>query len=538
MSGEKFSRKNDAYQPELEIDWGIPEEVVDNRSNAEKEADELDKAVVDIWNIAQEYHLDPYPTNFEVVGPEVINQIAGYGVPGRFGHWSFGREYAKMKTQHERGFSKIYELVVNGNPSEAYLLENNPVIENKLVIAHVLGHTDFFKNNFRFDNTREDMLQVVEENAARMRKYEEIYGMEEVEKFIDHVISLDDHVDPYQPDRPFGKEEMKKWEMDARQALEDSQKPVDRGEFEDIFQDKKEKGKKQTFRRADMQVPPQPDSDILGYVRNHAEYLEDWQRDVIDIIRSEAIYFFPQRRTKIMNEGWAAYWHKRIMTELCERDLITPADSEKWRKLHSGIVSESSRQLNPYHLGMKMFEYLEEYFNGQLSEEETRWLESQGEPVYPRYDGPLQDSPASEKLREIMATNDDQSIIRNYFDKNIADRLHMYIYEEVEFGGEMYRKIKPGGWSEIRDKLVSMLSNSGIPNIEIVDGNYDKSNQLYLKHNFDGRALDYNYTSKVMPHLFELWQRNVYLETAKEDNGELKKIVYTYNGKNMSVKNY
>ena len=226
------------------------------------------------------------------------------------------------------------------------------------------------------------------------------------------------------------------------------------------------------------------------------------------------------------------------MTELGERDLITPADSEKWRKLHSGIVSESSRQLNPYHLGMKMFEYLEEYFNGQLSEEETRWLESQGEPVYPRYDGPLQDSPASEKLREIMATNDDQSIIRNYFDKNIADRLHMYIYEEVEFGGEMYRKIKPGGWSEIRDKLVSMLSNSGIPNIEIVDGNYDKSNQLYLKHNFDGRALDYNYTSKVMPHLFELWQRNVYLETAKEDNGELKKIVYTYNGKNMSVKNY
>lgn len=541
MSGEKFPRKDINTQFEFELDWGTGtvEELVtdiDTRSEEEREDAELDKGAKDLWDLAHEFHLDPHPTHFEIASPKIVNQIGAYGVPGRFGHWTFGREYAKMKTQYEHGLMRIYELVVNGNPSKAFLAENNPVIENKFIMAHVYGHTDFFKNNFRFGPTRDDMLEIVEENADRMRRYEELYGERVVEEFIDHVIALDDHVDPYSPDRPWKDEEIRRWGDEARAAIESARNSGDVGEFADVIHSDEVAAETTPYRRSDLKIPPEPETDILGFIRNHSEYLEDWQRDVVNIIRSESIYFFPQRRTKIMNEGWAAYWHKRLMLEMTNRGLVTNAEGEVWRRLHAGVVSESKGSLNPYHLGMKMYEYLEDYYNGNLSEEETKWLQSQGATTYPHFDGPLQDSPASTKLRQVMMMNDDQSLIRNYFDKNIADRMHMYVFEEKEVYGQTIRVVKPSGWKDVREKLVTMLDNNGTPHIEVVNGDYNKSSQLYLRHGFDGRTLDVSYINKTLPHLYSLWHRTVHLETVRELNGQQRAVIYSYNGTSISIK--
>lgn len=541
MSAEQIPHGYTDNQPELEFDWegNTVEELVidvDERSEQEREDAELDQGARDLWDLAHEFHLDPYTTHFEIASPKIVNQIGAYGVPGRFGHWTFGREYAKMKTQYEHGLMRIYELVVNGNPAKAFLAENNPVIENKFIIAHVYGHTDFFKNNFRFKSTRDDMLEIVEDSAERMRQYEKQYGEREVEEFIDHVIALDEHVDPYSPDRPWKNEEIRRWEDQARAAIESARNSDGVGEFSDVIHSDKVPTEITPYRRADLKIPPKPETDILGFIRNHAEYLEDWQRDIVNIVRSEAIYFFPQRRTKIMNEGWAAYWHKRLMLEMTNRGLISNAEGEVWRHLHSGVVSESTDSLNPYHLGMKMYEYLEDYYNGNLSDEETKWLESQGTKTYPHFDGPLQDSPASTKLRQIMMMNDDQSIIRNYFDKNLADRMHMYVFEEKEIKGEKVRIVKPSRWRDVRDKLVTMLDNNGTPHIEVVNGDFNKSSQLYLKHGFDGRALDVDYINRTLPHLYSLWQRPVHLETVREQNGQQKVVVYTYNGTSITTR--
>lgn len=538
MAGFEQYSHNETFQPELGLEWEVHEEVVDERSEEERENEELNEALGQILDIADEQHLDPYPTHFTITTAEKVNRIGAHGVPGRFLHWTFGRDFDMMDAQHRIGMSRIYELVVNGNPSEAFLIRNNKTIENKFIMAHVLGHTDFFKNNFRFEKTRPDMLDRIVQSAERIESYEDQHGILEVEKFLDATVALEEYVDPYKDKRPDGDQEREIWEKRARQkATTAGQRSLARDEFEDFFADRSERKDfdVKPFSKADMQIPPKPDSDILGFIRNHAKYLEDWQRDIVDIVRGESIYFYPQKRTKIMNEGWAAYWHTRIMSEMSKRGNISGADDEEWIELHAGVVSEGIQRLNPYHLGMMTFEYLEDRYNGNLTERETKWLESQGERVYPHFDGPLEDSPAALKLRQVMSLNDDESIIRDYFDRNLAERMKMYVYEQHEFMGRPVRLVKENGWTEVRDKLVRMLSNDGSPYLEVTNGDYNGTGELYIKHGFDGRPLDVDYIKKTMPYLFKLWQRPIHLETVREQNGKQVRMLYTFGGSSIGT---
>lgn len=498
----------------------------------EAEDRELEDALDHIWNIAQEFHLDPFPTKFEVVPPKIMNELGSYGMPGRYSHWTHGRAYRQMKTMYDYGMSKVYELVINSNPSQAYLLENNPPIENKFVMAHVLGHTDFFKNNLTFANTRRDMPDVVARNAEMVDAYEAKYGLQPVEEFLDAALSIEEHVDPYNVDRPARDEELRQWREQAEKAAMPKKESHD--QFEDLFPPKASEATRRNMGRIALNIPPEPDKDILGFIRNHAPYLEEWQRDILDIVRGESLYFYPQRRTKIMNEGWASYWHKRIMREVGDRELISEGDNEHWWKVHSGVLAPSERQLNPYYLGMTMYEYLEDYYNGNLSEEENDWLRREGIPVQPRFDGELKDSPAIEALREVMMYNDDQSFIRNHFNKIVADRMHMFIYEEhtSPSTGDVYQVVKETGWKDIRDMLVSQMDNNGMPYIEVVNGDYNHSKELYLRHKFDGQTLDPKYVEKTLPYIYKLWQRPIHLETVDGETEE--ELIYTFDGQKVT----
>jgi stage V sporulation protein R len=502
----------------------------------EEEDRELEEALSRIWDIAREFHLDPFPTQFEVVPPRIMSEFGAYGLPVRFSHWSYGRQYRQIKTMYDYGMSKIYELVINSNPSQAFLLENNPPIENKFVMAHVLGHTDFFKNNQLFAPTRKDEPETAVRNAERIRGYEESEGRLEVEAFLDAALAMETHVDPYTLFRPQRDDELKSWQAEFEKKRK-PQKQEQAGEFDDVLGfmavhaavEVENDNKVQK-----LQIPPAPDSDILGFIRNHAPYLKDWQRDVLDIIRSESIYFYPQRRTKIMNEGWAAYWHKRIMREMGERDLISGADFEIWSKDHSGVVSERKDSLNPYYLGMKMYEYLEDYYNGNLTDKENDWLRKEGVEVFPHFEGKLQDSPASERLRDVMCCNDDQSFIRNYFNKIVADRMGLFIYEDRGvFNGDIIRVVKETGWKEIRDKLAASMTNCGDPYIVVVDGDYNNANELYLRHEFEGQTLDPGYIYKTLPYNYKLWQRPVHLETVSSKS---ERVLYSYDGTEVKFK--
>ena len=494
---------------------------------------ELGEALENIWDIALEHHLDPFPTHFEIAPANIVYQVGAYGIPGRLSHWTFGRAYQQMKTQYDYGLSKIYELVINSNPAQAFLLENNPPIDNKFVMAHVLGHTDFFKNNLTFAATRRDMPEAVARSAARVELYEREEGRIEVEEFLDAVLAIEQHIDPYLIHRPQKDEELLTWREQAERVNRPPQALND--EFADLFDAPRPNTTHELGRHALTLIPPTLDADLLGFIRNHAPYLQEWQRDIVDIVRSESLYFYPQRRTKIMNEGWAAYWHKRIMREMGDRDLITGKENEQWWKLHSGVVAPNPQSLNPYYLGMKMYEYLEDYYNGTLTDEETAWLKREGVEVFPRYNGPLKDSPATERLRDVMIHNDDQSFIRNYFNKIVADRMDLYIYEERRASplDEPEKVIVENGWEKLRAMLVQSMDNNGMPHIFVKDGDYHSAGELYLYHEFDGRSLDSTYVEKTLPYIYKLWQRPVYLET-KHPKTHLG-LTYSYDGNALAM---
>src|SRR5437870_8949904 len=163
----------------------------------DREVKELEEAVEQIWDIATtRFGLDPFPVRFEIVPASVMYEVGSYALPGRYSHWTFGKAYHRMKMMYDFGLSKIYEVVINSNPSYAFLLETNSLTQNKMVIAHVLGHVDFFKNNVYFSKTNRRMVDEAAIHARRMSEYEFTYGRKVVEEFLDAVLSIEEHVDP------------------------------------------------------------------------------------------------------------------------------------------------------------------------------------------------------------------------------------------------------------------------------------------------------------------------------------------------------
>lgn len=252
----------------------------------------LEEAYEKVWDIAGQMNLDCYPTHFEVVPPQIMYEFGSYGLPGRFSHWTHGKAYNQMKTMYDYGLSKIYELVINTNPCQAFLMDNNSVIQNVMVMAHVLGHCDFFKNNRWFRNTNRQMTDSASVNAERIRKYEFQHGPIEVERFLDAVLSIQEHIDPNLDQRPNASTR-----PDAKDDLGPPVTP-----FDDLWMEPEDPTRKKP---GPKKFPADPEKDLLWFLANYSPTLEDWQRDIIFIVRSEMLYFVPQMQTKCINEGWA-----------------------------------------------------------------------------------------------------------------------------------------------------------------------------------------------------------------------------------------
>lgn len=253
---------------------------------------ELERWIEMIYAKALEMGLDPFPVHFEVVPAHVIYELGSYALPARFSHWTFGRDYHVQKTMYEYGVSRIYELVFNCDPSQAFLLDVNDMLAHKLVIAHVYGHSDFFKHNIYFEHTDRKMIERARLHTERIRHYEMVHGPLVVEQFLDAVLSIEEHIDPVLP--TYGT-------PPRSQELSGDARPVG-DTYEDLFYMAAPKPKPEPKPR---KIPEEPQKDLLLFVRDYSRVLEDWQRDIISMIREEMLYFLPQIKTKIINEGWA-----------------------------------------------------------------------------------------------------------------------------------------------------------------------------------------------------------------------------------------
>jgi len=259
------------------------------------ELERLTQAIEEIWTASQSTGLDPFPIHFDIVPASVMYEIGSYGLPGRFSHWTHGKAFHQMKTMYDYGLSKIYELIINTNPAQAFLMEGNSLIQNKLVIAHVIGHSDFFKCNAYFQHTNRQMADIAGVTAERIRAYEYAHGERAVEEFLDAVLSIHEHIDP-------NLRVIRKPRYPAPGAGKSRPKGTD---YDDLWLMRA--NDEQPVAPVRSRVPEEPEKDLLLFLLEHTPQseMQDWQRDVLNIVRNEMLYFLPQMQTKVMNEGWA-----------------------------------------------------------------------------------------------------------------------------------------------------------------------------------------------------------------------------------------
>jgi len=482
------------------------------------EMKQLERAIAEITEVAKGFGLDFYNMRYEICPADIIYTFGAYGMPTRFSHWSFGKTFHKMKTQYDFGLSKIYELVINSNPCYAFLLEGNSLIQNKLIVAHVLAHCDFFKNNVRFSLTNRDMVESMSATADRIHQYELMYGTDTVEQFIDSILAIQEHVDPgvikpYQLDKKRYIEMVMRdneREKDRAALSQEAASPYDELWSLDEEVKELERQKKQAELQEAKRFPPRPEKDLIWFIEEYSPILEDWQRDILTMLRDEMLYFWPQIETKIMNEGWASYWHQRIIREM---DL-TSEETIEFAKLNSSVVVPSRHTLNPYYLGLKIFEDIEKRWDNPTEEEKRRFGRKPGK--------------GREKIFEVRELDSDQSFLRNYLTKDLVKELDLYVFEKK--GPEW--KITDKTWENIRDQLVYSKVNGGFPTLQVVDGDYLGNGELYIQHQYEGEELDLKYVERTLPHVVSLWGKTVHLQTVVEG----KRIVFTCNGVKVTRK--
>jgi stage V sporulation protein R len=453
----------------------------------DREIKELERALEQIWEVARGFGLDPFPTRFEVVPATVMYEIGSYALPGRYSHWTFGKAYHRMKTMYDFGLSKIYEVVINTNPSYGFLMETNSPVQNKLVMAHVLGHVDFFKNNAYFSRTNRRMVETVSAHAGRMSEYEFRYGRKSVERFLDAVLSVEEHIDP----NFFIRRE------EAARPPGTKRAPKPPGRYDDLW-NIDQKADPDAAHEEDERPRGDrlPEKDLVYYIMRNSPALKDWQRDVMAMVHEETEYFVPQMQTKVMNEGWASYWHARIMRELDLPDV----ELLEFAELHSGVVSPQKGQLNPYYLGYKILEDIERRWDEPTAEEREKFGRVGGE--------------GRAKLFEVRETENDVSFLRNYLTEELCEELDLFVFELVD---DEEWTVTEKRWERVRDQLVANMTNFGFPYIVVADGDYNNNRELYLKHLYEGAELDTTYARRVLEHVHTLWGRPVHLETVVDD---------------------
>jgi stage V sporulation protein R len=443
---------------------------------------ELQRRMEQVYAIAEGYGLDPFPIHWEIVPAEILYEFGAYGLPGRFSHWTHGRAYHRQKTMYDYGLSKIYELVINSNPAYAFLLDGNSVLQNTLIAAHVIAHVDFFRHNQYFARTNRGMVEGASASADRIRQYEFTHGRRRVEEFIDAVLSLEEHVDPHQ--------------RLQRERRKTRRPPVKQGTdpYEDLFRSENAAA---ALEEQPRKVPLEPEKDVLGFLMEHAPDLADWQRDVIEIVRNEMLYFVPQMQTKIMNEGWASYWHQRIVRdlELSDREYV------EFAQMNAGVLAPSKRDMNPYHVGLKIFEDLERRWDAPTEEERRRLGREPGR--------------GRAKMFEVRELESDVAFLRNYLTPALVQELDLYIYK-VEEDGQL--TVVEKDWEKIRDLIVGSMTNFGVPYIQVEDGDHRKARELYLRHVYEGREIDIGYAERVLRYLHIIWGRPVHIETVLDQH--------------------
>ncbi len=484
--------------------------------------------------------LDFYPTVFEMLTSDQMSQVAAYGgFPRRYPHWRFGMEYEKLRKQHQYGLGRIYEMVINNNPCYAYLLHDNLPVDHKTVIGHVYAHCDFFKNNRWFSKTNRKMIDEMANHATRIQRHVDRQGIEAVEQTIDTYLALENLIDPHSVfmrrhaethAAPMNAQKDKSSETNGNNVTRYPAKPyMDRyiNPPADLASERREQLEEEQI--ANTAFPESPVRDVLLFLLQNAP-LADWEADILSIIRQEAYYFAPQGQTKILNEGWASYWHSTLMTNY----ILTDAELIDYCEHHAGTLATSPGRLNPYKLGIELLRDIEKRWNtGRYGPEydactdmteRRKW--GRDKKIKGRVVG--KDSPGRRKIYEVRELYNDVTFLDEFLTPEFVDEQDLYHYRYDPATGKMV--VVNRDFNQIKQQMLFMLTNHAQPYIYVVDGNYRNRGELYLAHRHNGPDLEIKYAMATLKELQKIWKRPVHLAARIDDD----QILFSFDGEKSS----
>lgn len=500
---------------------GVPILLGDNTVPGVQLSKELKELIPKILQECRDWGLDFYPTVVQLLTYDEISEIAAYGgFPVRFPHWSFGMEYEELQRGYEYGMHKIYEMVINTNPCYIYNLSSNTLVDHLTVVAHATGHNDFFKNNIHFSATDTSMLNKMANHGTRIRKYMSRWGKERVTEFLDCVMRLETLIDGAEAwtDKVFvdkNIQDKRHYQQPRRLSVDKDRMYMEPFLNTKSFRDREKNKIEDNDISTELGLFKEPTKNILAFLRDNAP-LKPWQADIVSMLYEEAMYFYPQRQTKVLNEGWASMTDSVIMAE---RGFVSLG-----QKTHDcGIVEYADHKMgvlggkysmNPYKLGYYLLRDIRKRWDkGQFGKE---WDECTNSKIKENWD--TKANLGKDKIFEVRKYYDDLTLIHEFFTEDFCreqEYFHWKHYPNGEF------KIENRDFKDIKNLLMKKHLNGGLPNIKLTEPNYKGDGSMFLQHEFDGRPIYDPYVKDVLTALRKVWGEDVYLGTRNSDDEEM-----------------
>ncbi len=474
--------------------------------------DEYDR---ELARIADGYRLDTYPNQIEVISSEqMLDAYASTGMPLMYNHWSFGKHFLSNQQSYQRGqMGLAYEIVINSNPCIAYLMEENTMTMQALVLAHACyGHNSFFKGNYLFRawTDADSIIDYLLFAKSYINQCEEKYGIDAVEDILDACHSLmNQGVNRYKRPRPVS-------------AAEEKERQDERAEYiqrtlNDIWSTIP-KQENTAEKKSEERFPKDPEENLLYFFEKNAPLLETWQRELIRIVRKVAQYFYPQRQTQVMNEGWASFWHYTLLHTMYDEGLVTDGFMMEFLHSHANVIyqppfdSPYYSGINPYTLGFNMFTDIKRICENP-TEEDKRW--------FPDIAG----TDWLDTVHFAMQNFKDESFILQYLSPKVIRELRLFniMDDEAKSYLEVNAIHDDSGYREVRESLAAQYNiGNRDPNIQVYNVNVRGDRTLTLRHYMhEGRPLD-DSSEEILRHIHRLWRFDVVMESVDAE-GHVKK---------------
>lgn len=465
----------------------------------------------EISAIAEEFKLDTYPNQIEVISSEqMMDAYASVGMPLGYNHWSYGKQFLNVEQSYKRGqMGLAYEIVINSNPCIAYLMEENTMTMQALVIAHACyGHNSFFKGNYLF-RTWTDATAIID-YLVFAKKYiascEERYGVEAVESVLDSCHAIMNYgVDRYKRPYPLSNHEEQERQKEREEYLQRQVNDL----WRTIPTDDSQEGK-----RSKARFPEEPEENLLYFFEKNAPLLESWQREVVRIVRKIAQYFYPQRQTQVMNEGWATFWHHFLLNQLYDRGKVTDGFMMEFLQSHSSVIFQPAYNtpyysgINPYTLGFSMMTDIKRICENP-TKEDKQW--------FPEIAG----SDWVETLHFAMKNFKDESFILQFLSPKVMRDLKLFCIVDDDNKPEIVVEAihDSQGYQAVREALSAQYNlGNREPNIQVSNVNIRGDRSITLQHSQHNRkSIEPKTAAEVLKHIHRLWGFDVHLNSVRDN---------------------